>query len=88
MASAASIAESARSSFERAERADEDVRVAAQRFARTGNGRGDREPVAQRIAQCRHFAVDVDAVLARACAAAGVVKTPLPGPEGVGADVE
>ena len=51
--------------LEGVQRADQDVRVGAQRLARAGDRGGDRQPLLQRVAQRGDLAVRVEAVLAR-----------------------
>jgi hypothetical protein len=74
--------------FERGERADQDVRIAAQGLPRAGHGGRDRQPVAQRVAQRRDLAVDVDAVLAGRALGLRVVEATLPGAERIRTHVE
>ena len=68
--------------------AAEDRRVLADGLAGAGHGRGDREPLLERVAQGEDVAVRVEPVLARRPLRLRVREAPLPGTERVGADVQ
>ena len=62
--------------------------VRAQALLGDADGRGDREPVVQGVAQGGHLAVGVEAVAARGTGGLGEAEAPLPRAQRVRADVE
>ena len=84
----ASIAASARSSSKAASAPTSTCVSALSDLARAGDGRGDRQPLLQRVAQRGDLAVRVEAVLARRALRLRVAEAPLPRTERVRADVQ
>ena len=74
--------------LEAGERADERVRVGAERLTRAAHGGGDRQALLQRVAQRGDLAMGVQAVPAGRALRLGVAEPALPRAQGVRADVQ
>lgn len=74
--------------LEAGERADEGMRVGAQRLTRAADGGRDRQPLLQGVAQRRDLPVRVQAVTPGGPLRLGVTETTLPCTQGVGADIQ